>query len=83
MNPTDADVFVFDRHAAAEAAIRTLSQSGFDMQQLPLVGKGCRSEERPIGCSTVGDRIVHGSTVEQDQARGVLGQAKAKATVAA
>ena len=44
-------------HAAAEAAIRTLSQSGFDMKKLSLVGKGYHSEEKPMGFYTAGDRI--------------------------
>ena len=55
-NP-DSAFFVFDTHAAAENAIRTLSQSGFDMQKLSLVGKGYHSEEKPMGFYTAGDRI--------------------------
>jgi len=55
-NP-DSAFFVFDTHAAAENAIRTLGQSGFDMQKLSLVGKGYHSEEKPMGFYTAGDRI--------------------------
>ena len=57
MNIPDSAFFVFDTHAAAEDAIRTLGQSGFDMKMLSLVGKGYHSEERPMGFYTVGDRI--------------------------
>ena len=57
MSNPDSAFFVFDSHAAAEDAIRTLGQSGFDMKKLSLVGKGCHSEEKPMGFYTAGDRI--------------------------
>ena len=57
MSHPDSAYFVFGTHAAAEDAIRTLGQSGFDMKKLSLVGKGCHSEEKPMGFYTTGDRI--------------------------
>ena len=57
MSNPDSAFFVFDTHAAAENAIRTLGQSGFDMKKLSLVGKGYHSEEKPMGFYTAGDRI--------------------------
>ena len=57
MSNPDSAFFVFDTHAAAEEAIRTLGQSGFDMKKLSLVGKGYHSEEKPMGFYTAGDRI--------------------------
>lgn len=61
-NPNSA-YFLFDSHAAAEDAIRTLGQSGFAMKTLSLVGKGFHSEEQPLGFYTTGDRIkVWGAT---------------------
>jgi hypothetical protein len=57
MSNPDSAFFVFDTHAAAEEAIRTLGQSGFDMKKLSLVGKGYHSEEKPMGFYTTGDRI--------------------------
>jgi len=57
MSNSDSAIFVFDTHAAAEAAIRSLGQSGFDLKKLSLVGKGYHSEEKPIGFYTAGDRI--------------------------
>lgn len=57
MSNPDSAFFVYDTHAAAEEAIRTLGQSGFDMKKLSLVGKGYHSEERPMGFYTTGDRI--------------------------
>ena len=57
MSNPDSAFFVYDTHAAAEEAIRTLGQSGFDLKKLSLVGKGYHSEERPMGFYTTGDRI--------------------------
>ena len=57
MSNPDSAFFVFETHAAAEAAIRTLGQSGFDMKKLSMVGKGYHSEELPMGFYTAGDRI--------------------------
>ena len=57
MSNPDSAFFVFDTHAAAEEAIRTLGQSGFDMKKLSLVGKGYHSEEKPMGFCAAGDRI--------------------------
>jgi len=57
MSNPDSALFIFDTHAAAEDAIRTLGQAGLDLKKLSLVGKGYHSEERPTGFYTVGDRI--------------------------
>jgi len=57
MTTKDSSFFLFDNHSAAEAAIRTLGQSGFDLKKLSLVGKGYHSEEKPMGFYTAGDKI--------------------------
>ena len=57
MSNPDTAFFVFDTHDAAEAAIRSLGQAGFDLKKLSLVGKGYHSEEHPVGFYTAGDRI--------------------------
>jgi len=57
MEKQDSPCYVFNTHVEAEAAIRLLSNSGFDMKKLSLVGKGYHSEEHPVGFYTVGDRI--------------------------
>ena len=57
MSNPDSAFFVFDTHAAAEEAIRSLGQSGLDMKKLSLIGKGYHSEEKPMGFYTTGDRI--------------------------
>ena len=55
-NPNSA-FLVFDIRSATEGAIRSLGQSGFDMKNLSLVGKGYHSGGNPMGFYTVGDRI--------------------------
>ena len=50
-------VYLFDTHEDAEKAIRSLSDAGFDMTGLSLVGKGCHTEERAMGFYGAGDRI--------------------------
>ncbi|NNM52791.1 MAG: DUF1269 domain-containing protein [Pseudomonadales bacterium] len=57
MKNEDSNVYIFDTHALAEEAIRTLSKSGFDMKKLSVVGKGYHSEEHPLGFYTADDRI--------------------------
>ena len=52
-----SSVYVFNTHAEAEDAIRSLSESGIDVKKLSLVGKGYHSEEHPIGFYTVGDKM--------------------------
>src|ERR1700680_2175243 len=50
-------VAVYDSHRAAEQAIRTLAQSGFDMQKLSIVGRDYSTEEGVVGYYTTGDRM--------------------------
>ncbi len=57
MQTEHSPFYVFNTHVEAEDAIRALSQSGFDMKNLSLVGKGYHSEEHPVGFYTAGDRI--------------------------
>jgi hypothetical protein len=50
-------VAVFDDHVAAEAAVRKLSASGFDIKSLSVIGKGYHTEEKVVGFYNAGDRI--------------------------
>jgi hypothetical protein len=52
-----SSVYVFNNHADAENAVRSLGLSDFDMKHLSLIGRGYHTEERPIGFYTKGDRI--------------------------
>ncbi len=48
-NKENSSVYVFNTHVEAEEAIRSLGQAGLDIKKLSLVGKGCHSEEHPVG----------------------------------
>lgn len=58
MADTDSVVAVFTSHQDAEAAIKELQQSGFDMKKLSIVGKDYHSEENVIGYYNLGDRVA-------------------------
>ena len=57
--PSDksAVIAVYDTHSEAEAAIRELEKSGFDMTKLSIVGKDYHTEEDVVGYYTAGDRM--------------------------
>jgi hypothetical protein len=48
---------VFPNHQSAETAVKSLADSGFDMKNLSLVGKGYHSDEKVMGFYSAGDRI--------------------------
>ena len=51
-------VAIYPTHQGAEAAIRELEQSGFDMKKLSIVGKDYHTEEHVTGYYTTGDRMM-------------------------
>jgi hypothetical protein len=57
MKNTDAAIGVFADHNAAEAAIKTLTNAGFAMKQLSVIGKGYHTEEKVIGFYNIGERV--------------------------
>ena len=57
MNYTDSAVAVFEDHSAAEAAVKKLTTSGFEMKHLSVVGKGYHTDEKVVGFYTTGDRV--------------------------
>jgi hypothetical protein len=57
MENTDTVVAVFADHQAAEAAVKKLTASGFEMKNLSVVGKGYHTEEKVVGFYSTGDRI--------------------------
>ena len=57
MDTPNIPVYLFDTHADAEKAIRSLNDAGYNMKSLSLVGKGCHTEEQAMGFYTSGDRI--------------------------
>ena len=46
---TDHTVAVFPNHDQAEAAIKSLSDSGYNMRNLSIIGQDYHTEERPVG----------------------------------
>jgi len=57
MAENNAVVRVYDPHAEAEATIKELHRSGFDMNKLSIVGKDYYKEGHVIGYYNAGDRM--------------------------
>jgi uncharacterized membrane protein len=57
MSDKSAVVGIYDTHTGAEAAIKELQKSSFDMKQLSIVGRGYHTEEQVVGFYNVGDRM--------------------------
>ena len=57
MTTPNLPVYLFNTHQDAENAIRSLSDAGFNMKKLSLVGKGWHTEEQAMGFYSSGDRI--------------------------
>jgi hypothetical protein len=56
-NSNNAVVAIYKSHAEAEAAVKQLQQSGFDMERLSIVGRDYHTEEHAVGYYTTGDRM--------------------------
>jgi uncharacterized membrane protein len=50
-------VAVYNTHTEAEAAVKELQKSGFDMKRLSIVGKDYHTEEHVVGYYNTGDRM--------------------------
>lgn len=57
MEPTDTVVGVFANHQDAENAVKSLTNAGFTMSSLSVIGKGYHTEEKVVGFYNAGDRI--------------------------
>jgi uncharacterized membrane protein len=57
MADQNAVVAIYNTHTEAEEAVRELQRSGFDMQQLSIVGKDYHTEDHVVGYYTTGDRM--------------------------
>jgi len=58
---SDAVVAIYDTHAKAEAAIKKLQKSGFDMKKLSIIGRVYHTDEHVIGYYNTGDRVRYWS----------------------
>ena len=66
MENTDSVVAVFADHPSAETAVKKLTDAGFAMKQLSVVGKGYHTDEKvflgsttPVTASSSGALAVH------------------------
>jgi len=59
----NAVVGIYTTHTEAEAAVKALQQSGFDLQKLSIVGKGAHTEEHVVGYYNAGDRMQFWGTL--------------------
>ena len=58
MSTKSSVVAVYDAHSKAEAAVKELQKSGFNMKNLSIVGKDYHSEEHVIGYYNAGNRMA-------------------------
>lgn len=57
MAENSAVVAVYNSHPEAEASVKELQRSGFDMKKLSIVGKDYHTEEHVVGYYNAGDRM--------------------------
>jgi hypothetical protein len=57
MSKQNAVVGIYKIHTEAEAAVKELQKSGFDMKKLSVVGKDYHTEENVVGFYNAGDRM--------------------------
>ncbi|MGB8297799.1 MAG: general stress protein [Polyangia bacterium] len=63
MSKNNSVVAIYPSHTAAEAAIKELQKSGFDLKKLSIVGRDYHTDEHVVGYYNVGDRMkVWGKT---------------------
>ena len=56
-NDNNTTVAIYKSHAEAEAAIKKLKDSAFDLKKLSIVGRDYHTDEQVIGYYNAGDRI--------------------------
>jgi len=49
MTKNNSVVAIYKTHTVAEAAIKELQQSGFDMKKLSIVGRDYHTDEQVVG----------------------------------
>src|SRR5512141_3295682 len=57
MAENNAVVGIYNSHPEAEASIKELQRSGFDMKKLSIVGKDYHTEEHVVGYYNTGERM--------------------------
>jgi uncharacterized membrane protein len=59
MNANNAVVAIYKTHTEAEAAVKELQRSSFDMKKLSIVGRDQHTDEHVIGYYNAGDRMKY------------------------
>ena len=59
MTNNNAVVAIYKSHTEAEAAVKELQQSGFDMKKLSIVGRDYHTDEHVVGYYNAGDRMKY------------------------
>lgn len=57
MSNQNAVAAIYKTHTEAEAAVKELQKSGFDMKKLSVLGKDYHTEENVVGFYNAGDRM--------------------------
>ena len=57
MSKINSIVAIYESHASAEAAVKELQQSGFNMKKLSIVGRDYHTDEQVVGYYNAGDRM--------------------------
>jgi len=52
-------IAIYETHLEAEAAVRQLQQTSFDMKKLSIIGKDFRTEEQVVGYYNTGERAKY------------------------
>jgi uncharacterized membrane protein len=53
----ESTVAVYSTHLAAESAVKTLQESGFDMRLLSIIGRDCHTDEHVVGYYNTGEKM--------------------------
>jgi hypothetical protein len=59
MTENNAVVATYKSHNEAEAAVKELQHSGFDMRKLSIVGRDYQTDEQVVGYYNTGDRMKY------------------------
>jgi hypothetical protein len=59
MTRNNAVVAIYKSHIEAEAAIKQLQESGFDMKKLSIVGRDYHTDENVVGYYNAGERMKY------------------------
>ncbi len=59
MTKNSSVVAIYKSHVEADAAIKELQKSGFDMKKLSIVGKDYHTDETVVGYYNTGDRMMY------------------------